>query len=123
MPYFAAADLTVCSSYEESSPRVVLETMVCGRPLLASAVQGIPELVRPDLEATLVPAGDTVAWSEAMAKLLLTPAIGQTLAARARTRVEIYFSAEQLLPQHTALAAGLISSSIRPIHSTTILTQ
>ena len=104
-PYYAAADLFVCSSYEESSPRVILEAMACGVPILSSRVQGVPEMVRPDLEATLVPPGDTIALCEAMARLLLSPEIGQSLAARARARVVNEFEAAVLLPRHAALAA------------------
>ena len=105
-PYYAAADLFVCSTYEESSPRVILETMACGVPILSSGVHGVPEQARPDLEATLIPPGDTVALCEGMAKLLLTPALGRELAARARARVVAEFSAEILLPRHAALAAA-----------------
>ena len=104
-PYYTAADLFVCSTYEESSPRVILETMTCGVPILSSGVHGVPEQARADLEATLIPAGDTVALCEGMAKLLLTPSIGRALAARARARVVAEFSAGILLPRHAALAA------------------
>ncbi|MEJ1971461.1 MAG: glycosyltransferase family 4 protein [Lacunisphaera sp.] len=38
--YYLAADVFACSSYEESSPRVVLEAMALRTPILASAVQG-----------------------------------------------------------------------------------
>jgi hypothetical protein len=68
-------------------------------------VQGVPELVRPDLEATLLPAGDTTAWADALARLLAHPAIGRELAARARARVTGYFDAREVLPRHVALAA------------------
>jgi glycosyltransferase involved in cell wall biosynthesis len=112
LPYYVAADLFVCSSYEESSPRVILETMACGTPILSSNVQGVPELVRPDLEATLIPPGDTVALCEAMARLLLSPEIGNSLAARARARVVSQFEAGILLPRHAALAADVASGRI-----------
>jgi glycosyltransferase involved in cell wall biosynthesis len=101
--YYLAADLFACSSYEESSPRVVLEAMACQTPIIASAVHGIPELVRPDCEALLLPAGDTVAWCEGLARLLATPAIGRDLAARARGRVQEKYSAAAVLPRHLAL--------------------
>lgn len=111
-PYYAAADLFVCSSYEESSPRVILETMACGTPILSSGVHGVPELVRPDLEATLVPPGDTVALCESMVRLLRSPEIGQSLAARARARVTVLFDAGYLLPRHAALAARVAAGKI-----------
>ena len=110
-PYYAAADLFVCSTYEESSPRVILETMACGVPILSSGVHGVTEQVRPDLEATLVPPGDTAALAEAMAKLLLTPAIGRELASRARARVVAEFDAAVLLPRHAALAAEVATAN------------
>lgn len=102
--YYLAAELVACSSYEESSPLVVLEAMACRAPLLASAVHGIPELVRPELEAVLLPAGDTVAWCEGLARMLAAPPIGRELAARARARAEEKFAAGRVLPRHLALA-------------------
>jgi glycosyltransferase involved in cell wall biosynthesis len=103
--YYLAADLFTCSSYEESSPRVVLEAMALETPVLASAVHGVPELARDGLDATLLPAGDTAAWSEGLAHLLASPAVGRKLAAGARARVEANFSAGVVLPLHLALAA------------------
>ena len=112
LPYFCAADLFVCSSYEESSPRVVLEAMACGAPILSSGVHGVPELVRPDREAVLVPPGDTHAWCEALARLLHAPATGVQLAARARERVTAEFDAAVVLPRHAALAAAVAAGAL-----------
>ncbi len=105
LPYYFVADIFACSSYEESSPRVVLEAMALGTPIIASAVQGIPELARPDLEALLLPAGDTAAWCAGLATLLTTPEQGRVLAVNARARVVAHFSAAAVLPRHLALAA------------------
>lgn len=109
-PYYAAADLFVCSSYEESSPRVILEAMACGTPILSSGVQGVVEQVRHGLEAMLIPPGDTVALCESMAQLLLSPEIGRALATQARARVAAEFDAKILLPRHAALACALAAS-------------
>lgn len=111
-PYYVAADLFVCSTYEESSPRVILEAMACGVPILSSGVQGVPEQARDGLEAVLVPPGDTVALCEGMAQLLLAPAIGRTLADRAKARVLAEFDAAVLLPRHAALAAATAQGEI-----------
>lgn len=112
--YYLAADLFACSSYEESSPRVVFEAMALGSPMLASAVQGVPELARDGLEAVLLPAGDTVAWCEGLARLLAAPGIGRELAARARARAENVFSAPAVLPRHLALAAHVTAGPTQP---------
>ncbi len=47
--------------------------MVCRRPILSSGVHGVVEQVRPDLAATLIPSGGTVALCEAIARLLQSP--------------------------------------------------
>lgn len=101
--YYLAADIFACSSYEESSPRVVFEAMACRTPILASAVHGVPELVRAGLEAILLPAGDTVAWCDGLARMLSVPAIGRELALRARARAENRFDSQMVLPRHLAL--------------------
>lgn len=112
LDYYQAADVFACSSYEESSPRVVLEAMATGAPILASAVHGIPELVRPDLEAQLVPAGDTAAWCEALARLLASSPLREALAARARARVVTEFEAAVVLPRHLALIAQTAAAPV-----------
>jgi len=110
LDYYQAADVFACSSYEESTPRVVLEAMAMGTPILASEVHGIPDLVRGDREAVLVPAGDTSAWCEALARLLTQPAHSQKLAACARARVVEHFEAAAVLPRHLALIAEVASA-------------
>ena len=47
--YYNAADALVLASSREGMPNVVLESLACGTPVLATAVGGIPELiVRPE---------------------------------------------------------------------------
>jgi glycosyltransferase involved in cell wall biosynthesis len=112
--YYLAADLFACSSYEESSPRVVFEAMAIGTPIIASAVHGVPELVRDGLEACLLPPGVTVAWCDGLARLLATPAIGRELANRARARAAACFAAPAVLPRHLALAAATVTAVRNP---------
>lgn len=112
--YYLAADVFACSSYEESSPRVVFEAMACRAPILASAVHGIPELVRNGLEALLLPPGDTVAWCDGLARLLSAPSVGHELAARARARAENLFTVPAVMPRHLALAAA-VAAGTKPV--------
>lgn len=104
---YAAAGLFACSSYEESFPRVVLEAMACRVPVLSTAVHGIREMIRPDVDGLLVPPGNTVALCEGLARLLADPVVGQSMAAQARDRVVTEYASSILLPRHAALAAGL----------------
>lgn len=104
--YYGAADLFVCSSYEESFPRVVLEAMAFALPIASTGVHGIPEMARPDREALLVPAGNSAALAGVLQRLLGSPEIATELAAAARRRVD-EFDSQALLPHHVALARTL----------------
>lgn len=110
LKYYAAADLFVCSTYEESSPRVVLEAMACRTPILSSDLAAVREQVRPDREAILVRPGDTVELCEAMVNLLLAPELRRELASRARERIEATFAPALVLPRHAALASELAAT-------------
>jgi glycosyltransferase involved in cell wall biosynthesis len=105
--YYAAADLFVCSSYEESFPRVIMEAMASRLPILSTSVHGIADLLVSGEHARLVPPGNSRALADGLRQALEHPADGQTMAARARARVVAGYSADNLLPQHVALAGAL----------------
>lgn len=110
--YYGAADLFVCSSYEESFPRVVLEAMAFALPIVSTDVHGIPEMARPGQEAVLVAPGDSSALADAMARVLADPNLAQKLATQGRTRVAANYTAIQLLSRHAALANAAATGSI-----------
>jgi colanic acid/amylovoran biosynthesis glycosyltransferase len=64
----------VLASFAEGLPVVLMEAMALGRPVIATSVGGIPELVRAGENGWLVPAGDIEALSDAMRACLATPA-------------------------------------------------
>jgi len=105
--WYGAADLFVCTSYEESFPRVILEAMGFALPIVSTDVHGIPEMVRDGQEAALIRPGDTHALATAMCRMLLDPALAGEFSARARQRVESAFALEHVLPRHGALACAL----------------
>ncbi len=64
------ADLFVLASRWEGMPNAVLEAMSRGRPVLATAVDGTPELVKDGVTGRLVPSEDPEALRAAMAEML-----------------------------------------------------
>lgn len=70
---FALARTVVVPSRAEAMPYIVLEAVAAGRPVLASRVGGIPEILGPDSTA-LLPADDVEALAQAMARTIEVPA-------------------------------------------------
>ncbi len=104
--WFGAADVFVCTSYEESFPRVVLEAAGFGLPIVSTNVHGIPYLLRDGVDATLLPPGDIAALAGALRRMLGDLPAARALGASARGRAE-EFAARLLLPRHAAFAAAL----------------
>ena len=69
---FALADIIVVPSRAEAMPYIVLEALGAGKPVIASRVGGIPEVLGADSHALVVP-GDTDDFARAMAEAMTTP--------------------------------------------------
>ena len=63
----------VLPSFAEGLPVAIMEAMALRRPVLSTYVAGIPELIRPDKDGWLVPAGDVDLLADAMDAILATP--------------------------------------------------
>lgn len=86
-PYYRVANLAVLSSLSEGSPNALLEAMAAGVPVVATNVGGIPEIVRHEESALLVPPGDIDGMAAAMVKLLKDNSLAGNLIERGRTLV------------------------------------
>lgn len=102
--YFALADMFVCSSFEESFPRVVLEAMAFRTPIVSTDVHGIPEMVTQRQEAYLVPPGDHLALSRMMKTCLDKERGGKSLTPTAYSKALRHFDYHKVLPYHVELA-------------------
>ncbi len=100
-------DLFVCPSLYEGFGIAIVEAMAAGRPVIASAVGGIPEIIVHEDTGLLVPAGDAVVLADAMATLLTHPDRARAMGARGRQRVQERFSIETAVQQHQQLYESL----------------
>lgn len=75
-------------------PNAMLEAMASGLPVVATALSGIPEVVRDGTDGLLVAPRDPAALAEALARVLEDPILADRLGAAARARVENSFAAE-----------------------------
>lgn len=101
--YLAAADAGLFTSQVESFCLSILELMSAGRPSVAFAVGGIPEVVTSGEHGLLVPYPDTEAMAAALESILRDNARRMALGQAARTRAREQFSAAAIVPRYEAV--------------------
>jgi len=101
------AVFTLCS-IEESSPVAIAEAMTLGKPVVATAVGGIPDLVADGKSGYLVPFGDVQAIALALGKILKNPELRRTFSAAARQRAEKDFHPSAIAAQTFAVYRSII---------------
>lgn len=87
-PHLAAAHALAMTSAAENLPLTVLQAMATGRPVVATAVGGVPDVVRDGVDGLLVPAADGPGFAAAVATLVGDPERAAAMGAAARRRVE-----------------------------------
>ena len=85
-----AADAVCFSSISEGLPLVALEALAAGKPLVATDVRGLHELLSDGEDALLVPAGDAASLSAALARTLDDMDLARKLAEGGRRTASKY---------------------------------
>jgi glycosyltransferase involved in cell wall biosynthesis len=111
--FLAQTDIFVLSSLSEGLPLTVLEAMAAGRPLVATAVGGVPEAVEDARCGWLCPAGDAVALADAMERALGAPDRVQR-GANGRNRVIEQHSLAAMTDHYENLFGELLRAKGRP---------
>jgi glycosyltransferase involved in cell wall biosynthesis len=92
-PFLSGCRLGVVASVgSEAVSRAALEWMAAGRPLVATRVGGLADLVEDGVTGLLVPPNDPVALAAAIQKLLDAPPLAEEMGRAARERWEDKFS-------------------------------
>jgi glycosyltransferase involved in cell wall biosynthesis len=87
-----AGDIFVMPSRQEGTPLALLEAAELGKPILATACGGIPELVQDGQEALLVPVGDSTQLGLSLLRLSRDPHLARQLGLQAQSKVRSAFS-------------------------------
>ena len=85
---FRAADASLLPSAWENFPHTVVESLAVGCPVIATAVGGVPEVVRDGENGLLVPSGDPVALADAIGRFFGDDALRTKLSEAAAGSVE-----------------------------------
>jgi glycosyltransferase involved in cell wall biosynthesis len=93
--------IVIPTTMEETAGLAAMEQMVRGRPVIASAIGGLAELVRD--AGLLFPPGNPQALAQAMKRILDEPSLAASLGASARQRILLSFSYKGMIEAHARL--------------------
>ncbi len=105
-------DVSVLCSLSEASPNSVLEAMAVGRPVIASRVGGVADIITHEVNGLLVTPGDVDGFAAALTRLTSDRALQTRLGAAGR-EVATAFTAARVVGQLTALYTDLAGGSAR----------
>lgn len=90
--FYAAIDIFALSTHFEGFPLVLLEAMSTGRPVVASRVSGIPELITDDETGFTVPESDPQAFAATLEPLIMNAELRERIGAAGAALVRTQFS-------------------------------
>jgi len=109
---YAAADIACqVSRWEEAFGMVINEAMIYSKPVVATRVGGIPELVHDGETGFLVPMGDAAALAERIEELLQDPERAHKMGQAGRERVLKHFTIEQTVCGVEAVYDAVLTAS------------
>ncbi len=107
LAFVAAAEMLVNPSDFEGLPVAVLEAMALGKPVVATAVGGVPSVV-DDTTGILVPARDPEALAAGIAQLVADPELAAALGAAGRKLVEHGYGLETMVRAYEDIYAEVL---------------
>lgn len=107
--FFEAIDLFVLPSLRENLPLALIEAMLAGKPVVAAAVGGVPELIDDRTTGLLVPPGDPGALARAIRELASDEVLRKRLASDARRRADVRFTGKRFAEQTGAFYKEILA--------------
>ena len=102
--------VAIPSTWPENQPLVALEARAAGRPLLASRIGGLPELVQDGVDGWLLPPGDVAAWRRRLQTLAAAPKLVADAAARSTASSSVDEHASACAELYWSLVGGGLPS-------------
>jgi glycosyltransferase involved in cell wall biosynthesis len=103
LTYYAAADVLANASHSEGSPYVLLEAMAAEVPIVATAVGGVPEILKDEESGLLVPVNDPIAMAEGISRILNDDQFAHRLTTKALDLISTRFTRENYVRSVTEI--------------------
>ncbi len=116
--YLSLFNLFVFPSLEEGLGSTLLDVMQAGVPIIASDVDGIPDIIEHNKNGLLVEPGNSQAIVDAVETLYLNKPLAQTLVADGLTRVD-QFSPAAISARYLTLYRELLHAGASPLNTET----
>lgn len=114
-PYYAFFDALLLPSANEGTPVVAIEALASSRPIVATRVGGVPDVVTDGVDGYLVDVGDITAMTDRLAELAADPELRRTMGEAGRARVLPRYRVERLIDDIDALYRELLSAAGLPL--------
>jgi glycosyltransferase involved in cell wall biosynthesis len=108
--FFAAFDVFVLPSANEGTPVTAIEALAAGRPVVATRVGGIPDVVREGEDGFLVAQGDVAALADRLEQLAADPQLRERMGESARSRVRRRYAVGRLVDDVDRLYRSLLEA-------------
>ena len=110
-PFYAAFDALVLPSSNEGTPVSAIEALAAGRPVVATRVGGVPDVVRDGEDGFLVDAGATNDLGDRLEQLARRPELRARMGERGRDRVLPRYAVDRLVHDVDQLYKSLVAAS------------
>ncbi len=110
---YADLDVVTLTSLNEGTPVSLIEAMACGKPVMATNVGGVRDLVKEEMNGLLVKSGDVGAFADKLISLLESPDRREHLGENGRRSVIDKYSKERLVGDIESLYRDLMRRKTR----------
>ncbi|MDX6388072.1 MAG: hypothetical protein QOD85_1874, partial [Gaiellaceae bacterium] len=110
-PFYSAFDALILPSSNEGTPVSAIEALAAGRPVVATRVGGVPDVVRDGEDGFLVEAGDTDELADRLEQLARDPALRERMGKQGRERVLPRYAVDRLVEDVDELYRSLLSEA------------
>jgi glycosyltransferase involved in cell wall biosynthesis len=110
-PFYAAFDALLLPSVSEGTPVSAIEALAAGKPVVATRVGGVPDVVRDGEDGLLAEPGAVDDLAERLARLARDPGLRERMGASGRQRVANRYGVGRLVDEMDALYRSLLEAS------------